>query len=843
MRFSLFSGLLWCCLVMPARADTLYWANGTTGNFSDKNNWTDEMLPGAGDTVVFDGNVLTSQHTIVFSGNTTAATEAEADMCTTIFQLTGGYTTGPFTPASGGGLVELTGGTMNAQSVMGLDLLISGATLAVSSTAGPSTCTVDGSQSSLQCSGSVQAGTFTVSGGGSITAGSIAPVGGGYFTVTTGGSLNVSGSAAPQQINLSQGGTATAGALTCPVVTVDGTGSSLQLSGPYAPAGADFLTELTITNGGMFGCTTVDVTNNLSGTITGSGSLWNTSGMLYFGKHVTLTIQNGGQLSLGGTMTSDASLVEVQGTNSIVSAPVAFVGISGTGGAAIDVSQGGQVQSGSAFLGDNPAAPAFVSVHDPGSSWITQNAGLAIGAAGAGTLTVSNGGLVQVQGSPGANETFSVGFGTGPGGTVNIQDSGTMLDANSGSVIVGQASSGQINISHNAVMNAGALTIGGANVTGVVKAFTGGTLSLLGDVTINSGQFQLFSGAQAGQLATSQHLAIGGLNGRSGFMTVDGAGTIFSSAGLMIVGESGSGFLTVTNGGQFVVDYASAGANPGTGIITVTGTGSLLRVTTFLTAGGSLNSMGPGTITVTNNGLAQVDDQFTVLPQGTINVGGGSINIGSSNAVAAGVLRVSAGGALHDAGTVNGQILVGLGGIFYTGDNDGTALINGGFELDSGAQLSMNVSGTNSSTGYDVLDSTGTVSLAGTLVLNFLNGFAPRAGQSFAFLKFGSLNGSFSQIQLNGVASGFQYEIQTNNNALVLVALNDGVATSPPLLSIAAAGGNVSVSWPAAAAGFTLQSSTNLGSTNWTSISTTTNQFTAPASGGSQFFRLFKPGS
>lgn len=842
MRFSFFSALLLCCLATPLRADTFIWGNNSTGNFDDKDNWQEQQVPTAGDSVIFDGSLVTSQHTIVFSGNTTAATEAEADMCTTIFQLTGGYTTGPFTPNSGGGLVKLTGGTMNAQSVAGLDLLISGATLMVSGSAGPSTCTVDGSQSSLQC-GALQAGTFIVSDSGSATCSSIAPVGGGFFTVESGGTLTVNGSASPEQLQITGGGMTTADTLTCPVVSVDGLGSSLQLNGAFAPGGGPgFLTELTVTNGAIFTTATVDVTNHLSGAVTGMGSLWNDTGSLYLGKNVIFSVQAGGQFSVNGTMTVDANPLKVLGTNSILSGSSIFLGASGTASASIDVSQGAQLQSGSAFLGDNPAAPASVSVHDPGSSWITENAGLAVGAAGVGTLTVSNAGFVQVQGSPGMADTLVVGFGTGDGGTVNIQDSGSLLDAGTGTVAVGDTSPGQINIMTHAVLDAGAMTIGTNAVTGIVKEFTSGALNLSGDLSIDNGQLQLFSGAQA-SMTKSGHLSVGDLNGETGSLTVNGVGTRFNNAGQMIVGTAGSGLLVVTNGGELDVDFAGVGSLPGTGTVTVTGTGSVLRVTTFLAAGGTGALKSPGLIVVTNNGLAQVDHQLKVTALGTVNVMGGSINVGSSNAVPPGILRVSAGGDFQNAGTVNGKILVGLGGSFSAGHADGTSLINGDFELDSGGALSMNLSGTNSSTGYDVLQASGNVSLAGSLVLNFVDGFSPRAGQSFTFLKFGSLNGSFSQVQVGGLASGFQYQIQTNNNALVLVASNDGVATSPPLLSLTTSGGNVSISWPATAAGFTLQSSTNLGSTNWTSISTTTNLFITPASGNARFFRLFKPGS
>jgi hypothetical protein len=42
---------------------------------------------------------------------------------------------------------------------------------------------------------------------------------------------------------------------------------------------------------------------------------------------------------------------------------------------------------------------------------------------------------------------------------------------------------------------------------------------------------------------------------------------------------------------------------------------------------------------------------------------------------------------------------------------------------------------------------------------------------------------------------------------------------------------------------YNLQSSTNLNATNWTTLTTTSNQFTTPAAGAMQFFRLAKPGT
>jgi hypothetical protein len=139
---------------------------------------------------------------------------------------------------------------------------------------------------------------------------------------------------------------------------------------------------------------------------------------------------------------------------------------------------------------------------------------------------------------------------------------------------------------------------------------------------------------------------------------------------------------------------------------------------------------------------------------------------------------------------------------------------------------------------------TGNISLAGTLTLNCINGFAPKTGQTFALIQYGgTLTSNFDQSQLNGLAPGFQYQLQQATGGLNLVAQNDGVATSPPLLSLTPSGSELLISWPDTAPGYSLQSSTNLNATNWTTVTTTSNQFTTPAAGAMQFFRLAKPGT
>lgn len=73
---------------------------------------------------------------------------------------------------------------------------------------------------------------------------------------------------------------------------------------------------------------------------------------------------------------------------------------------------------------------------------------------------------------------------------------------------------------------------------------------------------------------------------------------------------------------------------------------------------------------------------------------------------------------------------------------------------------------------------TGPVTLGGKLVLQFTNGFAPAEGQKFSLFDFQStVTGQFAQIEITGLAPGFEYELTPDASGLyTFTALSDGVA-------------------------------------------------------------------
>jgi hypothetical protein len=170
--------------------------------------------------------------------------------------------------------------------------------------------------------------------------------------------------------------------------------------------------------------------------------------------------------------------------------------------------------------------------------------------------------------------------------------------------------------------------------------------------------------------------------------------------------------------------------------------------------------------------------------------------------------------------------------------------IEGDFVQQAGGRLEIEVGGTTPDSAHDVLQATGAATLGGTLAIAFINGFAPRAGQSFALLKAGGgINGSFANVEITGVAPGFTHTLVLDGaGSLSLVAQNDGVATSPPLLEIAGIGGSVALSWPATGS-WVLETTDRLSGT-WQPVATPPvvqndrYAVTVPATSGSGFFRL-----
>ena len=141
-------------------------------------------------------------------------------------------------------------------------------------------------------------------------------------------------------------------------------------------------------------------------------------------------------------------------------------------------------------------------------------------------------------------------------------------------------------------------------------------------------------------------------------------------------------------------------------------------------------------------------------------------------------VTVNTGGTLGGGGTVN-NVTVNNGGTVAPGGAK-ILTVNGDYQQNGNSTLALLISGTDP-TEYDQLVVSGSVTVSGgaILELNFSNQFAPHTGDTFNLLTFGSISGSFTTVNIVGLAAGFQYTISDDGNGhLQLKALNDGVATS-----------------------------------------------------------------
>jgi autotransporter-associated beta strand protein len=143
----------------------------------------------------------------------------------------------------------------------------------------------------------------------------------------------------------------------------------------------------------------------------------------------------------------------------------------------------------------------------------------------------------------------------------------------------------------------------------------------------------------------------------------------------------------------------------------------------------TLTKVGAGTLRVTGANAAFSGTAFVGEGQLLI-VGmlGASPPVGQGNSDGTvGSVTAESGGTIAGLGTV-GNLLAQSGGSVAPGDGGTGALSTGNFNLQSGAHLMIEIGGTvggASTNGYDRIQVSGTLTLAGDLQVSLLNGFNP----------------------------------------------------------------------------------------------------------------------
>lgn len=421
------------------------------------------------------------------------------------------------------------------------------------------------------------------------------------------------------------------------------------------------------------------------------------------------------------------------------------------------------------FLWD-PSGPGG-NVINRSSTHVNHTATSTSATSGSVTVTAA-GATTPLALAPGANSfpNANVSIGVGPGadpGAATVA-AGTTLGATF--VNVG------VNRIGTLLVNGGTVTMtGGSFFDGVTTSTQGGFATVgranggVGYLDIsNGGKLQLDSGG----LPTTG-LNIGREAGSFGSVTVDGAGSsivvsgvavpsaVLSENGLVTVGRTGNGRLTVVNGALVENDaqgITTVGRDAGSrGSLYVAGAGSQFKGGSQLNVGVG----GEGVVSVQAGGLVSADN-ILLGAGGLLKGDGGVVNVAGTLTVAGGVI---APGNSPGSLTIQGNLALDSGTLlleaFGPGQND-SLVVTGDLRIDADAQIDI------------LLDyvPTGPLSLltAGGMI-DIENGFAPNV---FSLLDGQSIPGSTVQVQIGNTV--FTVQVQ-------------GTIASPGTLALLLAGG------------------------------------------------------
>jgi autotransporter-associated beta strand protein len=357
---------------------------------------------------------------------------------------------------------------------------------------------------------------------------------------------------------------------------------------------------------------------------------------------------------------------------------------------------------------------------------------------GSGALNTQVGNLIFRGQSTGANATFTVAgsdFSPGAGGRLVFGE-----NSSAGSAVITATGASQFGITFGAeVQFSGFATAGAATLIATGGMGFPGNINFFESSKGGTARVELFDDAY---LATDFHNLPGVTIG-----SLEGEGLVFPGSTTLTIGSNN---LSTTFSGSI-----QDGGGP-----TNEGIASLAKV-----GSGALTLSGTNTYT------------------GSTTVSAGKLVVDGSLTSA---VTVNNGGTLGGGGTVQ-SVTLSTGGKAAPGDPK-TLTVNGDYQQAGASTLALAIAGT-APNEFDQLIVGGSVTLSSgsILELDFIGGFAPQAGDEFDLLSFGSLIGSFTTVNIVGLADGFQYTVAPDQAGhLQLTALNNGVAitTAAKLLNI-----------------------------------------------------------
>ena len=549
------------------------------------------------------------------------------------------------------GVVDIkNGGTVRLDSGVA-PTLFNGVNLGSGGATASGTLRIDGAGSLLELSGGIGFLNVGVNAAGST----------GVLQITGGGRMAGTGDAGLPFANIGRDGAT--GTLTVSGNDAAGQASTLRLAGrnPVTDGGA-FLNIGGLYNSGKPGTGTVNILGGGRIEIDTTSLVTNVP-TARPGMYVGIGQGASGTLNIVGksALTAAASTVIITGGTGVT--PYVGVGQDGATGN-VTVSGGGRWLISSTHASTTNANGDTLQLGIGNRNTGIDNPGPG---ASIGTVTVTGAGS-EVALTGASDRYFSVGFGDGGIGTLNVSSGGV---ARSLSMLVGTGAggTGAVNV------NAARIELGGTGTSGSA-AGTGGAFSVGRGGGTGTANFTNGAVLQIATTTANASINAGGTSPAPG-----GIGTINVLSGSQLV-VSGPG-ATLRVGG------ASSATTAGIGSLNITGAGSGVH----LAGAGARALIGAaadtiGTLTVGAGSTLSASSLIGVAHDGTNSTGGAGTLIVNGVAAAASVVNGTAG-LIKGSGTLVGQVT--NHGVINPGNSPGTLLIDGGFTNAAGGQLVLEV--------------------------------------------------------------------------------------------------------------------------------------------------------
>jgi T5SS/PEP-CTERM-associated repeat protein len=380
------------------------------------------------------------------------------------------------------------------------------------------------------------------------------------------------------------------------------------------------------------------------------------------------------------------------------------------------------VTGGSSFTGTASGVPAMVIgasstgtgsvLLSDGSTYVPLTGGLVVGSSGTGSLGVQNNAVLTVYGSTAPNlPGLILGQNSTSHGTVSVSGGGEII-AGTG-IALGSFGSGTITVSGGTLMINTAPDLGVSAIDAGVSVGSSGVLDVAGGLVTDteasgviigdngSGSLSISQvGSQGGTLLTgnlssSTGFLVGNAASASGSVTVSGAASGLGVYGATVIGASGVGSVTLTGGARFVGGVAADGIG--------------------LVMGGNVG--GIGSMAMSGAAEASVLGQTDVgqLGSGFLSIAGGSGFTDQATGAPALVVGGGAGSTGNVLVTDSGSYLSLTGGLEVGGAGIGTLTVANGALVASTGALSVGAEGVVVASGTGSALSAGAVTNLGTI--------------------------------------------------------------------------------------------------------------------------------